>query len=331
MRIGIICPNWVGDAVMSFPFINACRAEYPDAVIILIGKTWVADVFVNHPAINGMITLTKKELTGLHATTEAGRCIRALELDRLYLLSDSFRSAYMGYVSGSPVRIGYGVQFRSFYLTKVIRKKFNHLHRTEKYLNLLNHSGSLKEEGMGIVLSKDEKKWADEEMAALELEDPIALFPFSVASSRTIPENKLAEILSHDGNQFLVFGSANDKDKGKALLKKVNSSKLKSVCGKYTLRKSIALISRCKAVIAADSGLGHIAANLNIFTVSMFGAGNPLMTGPKGESVSIINEKVYCSPCNSNYCKNKKEPLLCLESINSEKPFQELDKLMTLY
>ena len=59
--------------------------------------------------------------------------------------------------------------------------------------------------------------------------------------------------------------------KGKALnsLKKLS---IKSICGKYTLRKSIILISLCKFTLAADSGLGHISAALGIPTISFFGA-----------------------------------------------------------
>ena len=43
---------------------------------------------------------------------------------------------------------------------------------------------------------------------------------------------------------------------------------MQSLCGKYDLRKSVALISVCNYAFAADSGLGHISSILGIPTVS---------------------------------------------------------------
>jgi ADP-heptose:LPS heptosyltransferase len=51
----------------------------------------------------------------------------------------------------------------------------------------------------------------------------------------------------------------------------------------------MALISMCNGALAADSGLGHISANLGIPTVSLFGAGDSDSTGPIGLKTRIVN------------------------------------------
>ena len=103
MRIGIFCPNWVGDSVMAIPFINSLRHLYPKAIILAICKSDVEPVFQNHPSINGIIQFEKKDLNGFRCTTRSGISLRSIDLDKFYLLSDSYRAGYLAYKSESPI------------------------------------------------------------------------------------------------------------------------------------------------------------------------------------------------------------------------------------
>ena len=44
-RILIRATNWVGDAVMSLPALQAIRRRYPDAHIAVMARPWVADLY----------------------------------------------------------------------------------------------------------------------------------------------------------------------------------------------------------------------------------------------------------------------------------------------
>ena len=81
-----------------------------------------------------------------------------------------------------------------------------------------------------------------------------------------------------------------------------------SLCGKYSLRQSMALISLCKYALAADSGLGHISSIIKIPTISFFGANRAFVTKPIGNSCVVIDHSNRCNPCKKNIC--------CLKSIN---------------
>ena len=37
-------PNWVGDHAMAFPFYAALRELLPETKIVLIGRSWIADL-----------------------------------------------------------------------------------------------------------------------------------------------------------------------------------------------------------------------------------------------------------------------------------------------
>ena len=135
-----------------------------------------------------------------------------------------------------------------------------------QYINLLDDKNLFQQQhsNPGIVLSESEIKWAQKELANLDILDPIAIFPFSIANSRKIPQEKTISLLNKIDKSVLIFGSLNDSSEANRLIESLKNDKIKSVAGAYSLRKSIALISKCKAAIASDSGLGHISSNLDI-------------------------------------------------------------------
>ena len=120
-----------------------------------------------------------------------------------------------------------------------------------------------------------------------------------------------------DDKQFVIIGEKRYESKSQEIIAQVGYDKVISFCGEHTLRESIALISKCLAVIAADSGLGHIAANLNIPTISLFGAGDPEETCPLGNLTQVVTASVHCSPCRDNLCGNTLDPMICLNKISS--------------
>ena len=120
-----------------------------------------------------------------------------------------------------------------------------------------------------------------------------------------------------DDNKFVIIGEKRDAGNAQKIITQVGYDRVISFCGKHTLRESIALISRCRAVIAADSGLGHIAADLDIPTISLFGAGDPEKTRPLGDLTQVVTANVHCSPCGDNICGNTLEPMICLDLISS--------------
>jgi len=329
LRIGVFCPNWVGDGVMALPFFNLLRIKYPDSVILAICKSWVAPVYQHHPTIDEIVSFQQKDLSGLWATRNMGRSLSALDLDQFYLLSDSYRAAYLAKHSETPRRIGYKSQGRSPLLTHASKKPKGSIHRYEYYLNLLGErfQNYSPEEGIGIHLSPDEIQWAKDELFHWDMVDAIAFSPFSVATSRTIPQRHALKILEPTTDPILIFGGKGDKIAGSTIEDASQGRKVRSIAGQYSLRQSMALIAQCKGAIAADSGLGHISANLGVPTVSLFGAADPNSTSPIGPKTSVINKHVHCSPCLKNTCHNRIEPLLCLETIQTDTVWSALDGL----
>ena len=321
MKIGVYSPNWIGDAVMALKFIGRLRKKYAGDELIVIARDWVAAIYDNHPLINKVLPVPTKELTGVFNTIKTGRSLQKLNLDIFFVLPDSFRSAVIAWFSRSNARIGFAGQMRETFLTDQINLPKEAIHRSEKYIYLLQNDEKAQDfQQMGITLRDQEKKWANKILQENNVKDPIGLLTGSLAKSRSVPIGKWIEILKDklaDDNQFVIIGEKRDAGNAQEIIAQVGDDKVISFCGKHTLRESIALISRCRAVIAADSGLGHIAADLDIPTISLFGAGDPEKTRPLGNLTQVITANVHCSPCGNNICGNNLEPMICLDTISS--------------
>ena len=321
MNIGVYSPNWVGDAVMALKFIGRLRKQYADDKLIVISRDWVAAIFDNHPLINKVLPVPTKELAGVFNTIKTGRSFQKLNLDILFVLPDSFRSAVIAWFSKSNTRIGFTGQMREPFLTDQMDLPKEAIHRSEKYIYLLQNDEQAQDsQHVGITLREQEIKWANEILQENNVQDPIGLLIGSVAKSRSVPIGKWIEIVKDklaNDKQFVIIGEKRDAVKSQEIIAQVGHDKVISFCGKHTLRESIALISQCRAVIAADSGLGHIAADLDIPTISLFGAGDPEKTCPLGNLTQVVTANVHCSPCEDNICGNTLEPMICLNTISS--------------
>ena len=312
MKIGVYSPNWIGDAVLALPFIKCLKILYPNAKIFIFCKEWVSCVYENNPDVYDIIPSKKDALGTIKGTIKFGLKIRQIKIDHFYTLTDSFRSALVLRISGSPKTVGYKSQMRSFLLTESIEKSKLKIHRYKKYLGLLSQKIEFSINPYIHITSK-EKKWGLNEMRKMKINKPVGLFPFSVSIDRTIPKSLIKNWIENADNDYLVFGSKKDIQNGEYLAKSLPKLSIKSICGKYTLRESIILISLCDFGLAADSGLGHISAVLGVPTLSFFGSGSPNITGPIGHKVRIIQ---HCFPCRGDLCKINNEEVVCLQKIS---------------
>ena len=318
MKIAVYSPNWVGDAALALPFIHKIKSKYPTAKIFVICKEWVSSLYVNNPNIDKLIIIPKEKTAGIFNTLRIGLSLIREDIEIFYTLTDSFRSSIIMWLSNSKKRVGYNTQGRGIFLTDKIGTSKEKIHRSLKYLKLIREEQFNKDEKL-IFIDDDELIWARKEIDEIGVKSPVALFPFSISSSRTFPEKKISEWIKDSGENYLIFGSSDDKQKASIIVNHNNDVNITSICGKYSLRQSIILMSLCKYAIAADSGLGHISSIVGVPTISFFGAKRSSVTGPIGDNCIIIDKSHRCNPCKKNTC--------CLISISSDDVNSSIDSL----
>src|SRR5438046_621164 len=98
MRLGVFLPNWIGDVVMATPALRAMRKFVGDeGQLVGIMRPYVADVLDGANWFDQQIVYDKPANRLAVADREVYRSLRAAQLDRIILLPNSLRTAWMAW------------------------------------------------------------------------------------------------------------------------------------------------------------------------------------------------------------------------------------------
>jgi ADP-heptose:LPS heptosyltransferase len=112
----------------------------------------------------------------------------------------------------------------------------------------------------------------------------------------------LVRRLAGDGIRVVVFGGPQERALGAA----VAGGVALDVAGRTDLPLLAAGLADCDLVITIDSGPMHLAAAVGTPTISLWGAGNPTVTGPGGAGHELLRHaELPCVPCGKNVCPRK--------------------------
>ena len=107
------------------------------------------------------------------------------------------------------------------------------------------------------------------------------------------------------------------------------------------LRDVARQLAGASACVAVDTGLGHLAAALDVPTLSLFGPTNPGFTGAYGRVQQHLASDFACAPCLRKQCTYKptpedarrfdltREQPLCFTRLDPERVMQHLQPLLS--
>lgn len=128
---------------------------------------------------------------------------------------------------------------------------------------------------------------------------------------------ELAVLLSEacPGAKIVVVGGKADIDVGNQIAASAPQSVV-NLCGRSSISESMALLSRCRLLIANDTGPVHMAAAVGTRCLVVFGPTRPDWTGPYGVGHRVIMRSLSCQPCLRHTCpRGTKE---CMSAITAE-------------
>ncbi|MEM4068040.1 MAG: glycosyltransferase family 9 protein [Candidatus Micrarchaeaceae archaeon] len=129
--------------------------------------------------------------------------------------------------------------------------------------------------------------------------------------------SKIANLLIEKYNlAIIIVGTKNEMNIANSLYSLIKEKEnVINLCGKTSVLDIISLSKLSAVVICNDSAIGHIAAMSGANTISLFGAQDPEVFGPRGENVYIVRKKIECSPCAQIHCV-KPEGKRCMDLIS---------------
>jgi heptosyltransferase-2 len=101
-----------------------------------------------------------------------------------------------------------------------------------------------------------------------------------------------------------LHGSASERELCESVRLMIAAQGIECVnyAGRTTLEEFIERAAASMVFLSNDSGAMHIASALGVPTVAIFGATNPVTTGPAGRLTQIVRQPVECSPCLLREC-----------------------------
>lgn len=335
-RILVRATNWVGDAVMSLPALEAIREDFPSSSITVLARPWVVPLFKNHPAVDLIMPYRKMRgpFGNFRELIRIAGLIRNNGYDLAILFQNAFEAAVLAYLGGVPNRIGYCGDGRRLLLThSIVRdKEIMKGHQVEYYLYLLKAMGwsAGSREPTLYVDPKDMEEAGHiiDSEGIMEEDYILGLSPGALfGDAKRWPAERFARVgdwaYERWNAKVMVLGSGNEMDICERLCESMEHEP-HNLCGRTSLGVAIGLVSRCNFFVTNDSGLMHIAASLGIPTLAVFGSTDPVATGPRGPRSRIVKHETACAPCLRPECPTNFQ---CMLSIQPEEVWEEMQIL----
>jgi heptosyltransferase-2 len=310
MRIVVRMPNWVGDAVLALPVLDAIKARYAEAGIWIAAKEWAGDLVSRDSGIKAVIPVP--EIKDLRTLRKAAARLKPYRFDLGLLLTNSLSSALVFYLAGIPERWGYSRDGRGFFLTRKVSAGNGDrgLHQRDSYAGLLSGLGfTTPPGGIDLHLTKDEKAAAAKTLAAAGRDATRPLIILNPGASygpaKRWPAERFAEagslFESRLGADILVTGTAEESEAARTIAAALERKPM-DFTGRTTLRELAALIDAASLFVTNDTGPMHIAVALKVPVVAVFGPTDPRITGPLHGPARVLKKDVPCWPCLYRKC-----------------------------
>ncbi len=317
----IILPNWLGDAVMATPAIEALCEHYPYAHLTLVGSFVSVEALKHHPFCHRhYIDETKKGGSRLLNTYRFAKKIGKHDI-ALSFRNQPHASLLLKW-SGSSTTIARDSWHAKLLLTLHPQVKQGHL--VEQYVGLVE--SLIKEEIAEISPLRLFIKAHHYDKATLGI-NPGATYG---SAKRWYPE-KFAKVAAHYAGEYniVIFGGPTETEMAQSIedeLTALGINNVTNMAGKTTIEELCAYIGGLSLFITNDSGPMHVAAAYQVPTVSIFGPTRHLETSQwKNRKSRIVRHDLPCAPCMKRECPLKHHD--CMKKIEADEVIDAIETL----
>ena len=306
----------IGDVVLSTPLPREIKKKYPDSFVCMLVRNYTKDIYMNNPNVDLILTYDNED-GSKRSFWQLLSEIKKLKFHYAFMLLSNERLNYLIFLAGIPQRIGVGHKlYQMLTFTKYVnRKKYNPLrHEADYSLDMLRKIGyDIKDITPENYLSDNEKlevKKIKEKYCANNKK----LIGINVTSGNSAPNlskleyKKLVLLLVKEPSYQIAVMDKEVPD----IVNNINGIIYPNI--NNDLRASIINFSTLDLLVSSSTGPMHLAAALNVPTLSMFcplTACSPKLWGPLGNNSEIIlPSKNYCDtqcPIDPKKCDYSKE------------------------
>ncbi len=327
-RILVVRYRFIGDTILTVPFLRHLRRAFPEAVIDVLVGPESGQVLAGCPYIDELITFDTTRFHKYDSGKGKKRSflsyvfeLRKRDYDTAFLLKRSLSSAALAFLIGARHRVGYNTEGRGLLLTHPVRWD-SRRHEVQSTLDVLRAVGlPAGDDYLECWPSQAETNSVLDAVPSLRSGTPPKIVFHAAAAhpDKLYPLESWAtvvrEVVARTNAIPIFTGSAQDVP----LYEKLSSLcgiKGEIVAGKLELRQTMALLKMVDLAVCTDSGPAHLAAAAGIPVITLFGPTDPGRWAPPGDrSVALFDASLECRPCHyKKTCDNRP----CLTSLAPE-------------
>jgi ADP-heptose:LPS heptosyltransferase len=318
-RVLLISNTALGDTLFSTPAIRALKERYPAWELEVLAQRVFGALLTHNPHAAKVWTYPGRNRRLLTLARELRH--RSYDL-AIILHGNDPEATLLTYFSGAPYIIGSARSPLAFVYSAAVAFTDPNEHAIERRLDYVRLLGAdTTDKRMDLFLPAEELERA----AAILTENfgarphmLLALHPTGSDPYKWWPATAFIELgnFLYEAYQapLLIISGASDREQAEAIAAKLAGPTLVTG-GRYPLLTVAALLSRCRLLVANDSGPLHMGLALGVPTIGLLGADDPRRVGPYGVDwgVTLHKREEVCTrePCLLKKCPENR----CLTAI----------------
>ncbi|HET7767012.1 MAG TPA: lipopolysaccharide heptosyltransferase I [Burkholderiales bacterium] len=334
-RVLLIKLTSLGDLIHALPALSDAQNARPG-----IEFDWVVDENFQeiagwHPAVRGIITTNHREWRGAVTSAETHgsisktiQRIRSREYDLVIDGQGNFKTALLSLLSKGP-RAGFdAASVREW----VAHLAYQRRYAASKSAHAIERLRRLFAAALGYPMpeSAPDFRIQRERFVEPKVDLPPGYLVFVHNASwktKLWPERHWIDLIgkcTQAGFRVLLpWGNREEEARAKRLAVLAGVQ----VLPRLSLSEVGYVIAQAKACVCMDTGLSHLAAALDVPSVTLYGATDSGLIGASGVSQVHIKSDRFCSPCQSKTCRYSSGDNPCLELIAPDRVYAELLRL----
>ena len=334
-RVLLIKLTSLGDLIHALPALSDAQSARPG-----IEFDWVIDesfqeIAAWHPAVSRVITTNHREWRGALASAETHGSIsktigeiRASEYDLVIDGQGNFKTALLSLFSKGP-RAGFDSHsVREWIAHLAYQRRFaasKNAHAIERLRRLFASALDYP-----IPVSPPDFRIRRDRFIRPKVDLPGEYLVFVHNASwktKLWPERHWIALIgkSVQAGFRVLLPWGNTKEEARA--KRLAIAPQVRVLPRLSLSEIGYVIERAKACVCMDTGLSHLAAALDVPSITLYGSTDSGLIGASGASQVHLKSDLHCSPCREKTCRYSSGDNPCLEKIGPERVFGELLRL----
>lgn len=281
-HILVIRLSAMGDVAMTVPVLKAFTEKYPEVRITVLTRRFFAPLFKKLRNVNVYEAEVNGRHKGIAGLKKLSSELLDLQIDAVADIHNVLRSNILRLffkLKGLPVKQLDKGRKEKKALTRKNNKVLVQLKSAhQRYADVFEKLGYPLNLDVVELLAKEQLPGKVKELTGDSGGKWLGIAPFAQHDPKAYPGDLMKEVLQElqkgENLKVFLFGGGKEEAAKLAAWEKEFPNTV-SVAGKLTFEEELTLISNLVAMVAMDSGNGHLAANYGIPVITLWGFTHP--------------------------------------------------------